>query len=194
MLPHSSRDRRERRETLEERQRMVAVIEAEARATALYTGRVRFAQKVMEAMGKVRRHEFVALEDERVAYINAPLPVGHDQTISQPYIVALMTDLLDLHSDSKVLDIGTGSGYQAAVLAEIACEVYTVEVIEALAISAAGRLHELGYDNVSVHHGDGYYGWPDHAPYDGILVAAACDNVPPPLLEQLKPGGRLGIP
>lgn len=176
------------------RQRMLDLIAVEARATACYTGRAVFSQSVMDAMAKVPRHEFVESPDEHLAYVNAALPVGHGQTISQPYIVALMTDLLDLNESSAVLEVGTGTGYQAAVLAEIVASVYTVEILPELAESAATRLRRLGYRNVHVQRGDGYHGWREHAPYDGILVAAAAQSVPPPLLEQLKPGGRLIIP
>jgi protein-L-isoaspartate(D-aspartate) O-methyltransferase len=128
------------------------------------------------------------------AYEDRPLPIGADQTISQPYIVAIMTDLLDLESGCRVLDIGTGSGYQAAVLAELCERVYSIEIIEALGVAARERLARLGYDNVEVRVGDGYLGWPDTAPFDGIVVAAAAGELPGPLLEQLKPGGRMTIP
>jgi protein-L-isoaspartate(D-aspartate) O-methyltransferase len=144
-------------------------------------------------MAAVPRHEFVSALDTEVAYINRPLRIGHGQTISQPYIVAIMTDLLDLESGDRVLEIGTGSGYQAAVLAEIASEVYTIEIIEALAKTAAERLQRLGYNNVEVRFGDGNYGWPEAAPFDGIVVTAG-GRLPPALVEQLKPGGRLVIP
>ncbi len=149
---------------------------------------------VLNAMLKVPRHEFVppALRDN--AYDDTPLPIGYGQTISQPYIVALMTECLGLKGGEKVLEIGTGSGYQAAVLAEIAGEVYTIEIVEPLAKEAAERLERLGYENVHVRHGDGYYGWPEKAPFDGIIVTAAPDEVPKPLLDQLKPGGKLVIP
>lgn len=177
-----------------ERKRMIEVIAAQAEATAVHTGRKEFAPAVMRAMATVPRHEFVSTLDQRSAYVDAPLPVGYGQTISQPYIVALMSDLLALDSAARVLDIGTGSGYQAAVLAEIAREVYSVEIVEELARSAARLLRRLGYEHVHVRHGDGYFGWPEHAPYDGILVAAAAPEVPAPLVEQLRPGGRLVIP
>lgn len=173
---------------------LVRQIRAEVMATASYTGRDHLSAAVMAAMGKVLRHRFVAPEQETAAYLNAPLSIGHGQTISQPYIVALMTDLAELEGASKVLEIGTGSGYQAAVLAEIARLVYSVERVEALALEARRRLRHLGYDNVLVREGDGYAGWPEHAPYDAILVTAAAPEPPPPLLEQLKIGGRLVIP
>jgi protein-L-isoaspartate(D-aspartate) O-methyltransferase len=153
-----------------------------------------FDKKVMAAMGKVPRHEFVPDYQTAFAYNNRPLPIGYGQTISQPYIVALMTDILELNSDDVVLEIGTGSGYQAAVLAELVDKVYTIEIIEALAKQAQKRLARLGYDNVQVKMADGYYGWKQHAPFDGIIVTAAASHIPPPLLKQLKPGGRMIIP
>jgi protein-L-isoaspartate(D-aspartate) O-methyltransferase len=149
---------------------------------------------VLAAMRKVPRHEFVPANWVERAYDDSPLPIGYEQTISQPYIVALMTDLAQLSPQSKVLEVGTGSGYQAAILAEIVREVYSIEIIEPLAASAAERLARLGYKNVQVKHGDGYLGWPEHAPFDAIIVTAGAEHVPPPLIEQLKPGGRLVIP
>lgn len=178
----------------EQRAALLIEIEAEAAATASYTGRSRFGPAVMAALARVPRHRFVPPGLEAAAYLDAPLSIGYGQTISQPYIVALMTDLLDLTPQSTVLEIGCGSGYQAAVLAEIAAGVHTVELVEALAVAARQRLLDLGYGNVAVLAGDGYYGWPEHAPYDGILVTSAAREVPPPLLEQLKPGGRMVIP
>jgi protein-L-isoaspartate(D-aspartate) O-methyltransferase len=145
-------------------------------------------------MRNVPRHEFVPKEERRAAYRNRPLPIGHGQTISQPFIVALMTDLLRLKADSRVLEVGTGSGYQAAVLAVLAGEVYSIEIVEALGLRASRTLKRLGFANVETKIGDGYAGWPEHAPYDGIIVTAAPDHVPPALVEQLKPGGRLVIP
>ena len=149
---------------------------------------------VAAAMEKVERHRFVPAWLAIFAYRNHPLPIGHGQTISQPLIVARMTDLLKLKKDDKVLEIGTGSGYQAAVLAEIAKSVYTIEIIEPLGNEAARRLQSLGYDNVKTRIGDGYYGWPEAAPFDAIVVTAAASHVPPPLLKQLKPGGRMVVP
>ena len=149
---------------------------------------------VLAAMRTVPRHEFVPGSLSLVAYTDSPLPIGHGQTISQPYIVALMTELLRLKTGDKVLEVGTGSGYQAAVLAEIGAEVYTIEIIEPLAKSAADRLKRLGYGKVQVKFGDGFLGWPEHAPFDAILVACAADPIPEPLIKQLKPGGRLVIP
>jgi len=150
--------------------------------------------RVLAALRKVPRHEFVPPDWVERAYDDSPLPIGYDQTISQPYIVALMTELAELSSESRVLEIGTGSGYQAAILAEIVGEVYSIEIIEPLATSAANRLARLGYKNVHVKHGDGYLGWPEHAPFDAIIVSAGAEHVPPPLVEQLKRGGRMVIP
>jgi protein-L-isoaspartate(D-aspartate) O-methyltransferase len=149
---------------------------------------------VIAAMEKVERHRFVPAWLTSLAYFNNPLPIGHGQTISQPVVVALMTELLHIKPGDKVLEIGTGSGYQAAVLAEIAKAVYSIEVIEPLEKQAAERLRSLGYSNVTVKMGDGYYGWPEEAPFDGIIVTAAASQIPPPLLKQLKPGGRMIIP
>ncbi|MFW6181730.1 MAG: protein-L-isoaspartate(D-aspartate) O-methyltransferase [Spirochaetota bacterium] len=149
---------------------------------------------VLEAMRSVLRHEFVPEQYRRRAYDNTPLPIGYGQTISQPFVVALMTELLEVGPEDRVLEVGTGSGYQAAVLAHIVDRVYTVEIIEPLASSAARLLRLLGYRNVTVRHGDGYYGWEEHAPFDAIIVTAAAGHIPPPLLRQLKPGGRMCIP
>ncbi len=149
---------------------------------------------VFAAMDKVERHRFVPAWLVPFAYLDHPLPIGHGQTISQPVVVALMTELLKVKAGDKILEIGTGSGYQAAVLAEIAQTVYSIEVIEPLEKQAAERLKSLGYGNVTVRMGDGYYGWPEAAPFDAIIVTAAASQVPPPLLKQLKPGGRMVIP
>ncbi len=149
---------------------------------------------VLEAMRKVERHLFVPAASRMWAYNDGPLPIGHGQTISQPYIVAYMTEAARLDKDDKVLEIGTGSGYQAAILGEIADKVYTIEIVEPLAKSAAERLEELGYGNVHVKHGDGYKGWPQHAPFDAIIVTAAPEDVPQALADQLKAGGRMVIP
>src|SRR5712691_451389 len=176
------------------RARMVAEIAALARETGAETGRPRFGDAVMAAMGKVPRHRFVPLLQEIFAYDNRPLPIGEGQTISQPYIVALMTDLLDLKSGDTVLEVGTGSGYQAAVLAELAAKVYTIEIVEPLGKRAMRLLRELGYRNVEVRIGDGYNGWPEAAPFDSIIVTAAPGEIPKPLVDQLKPGGRMVIP
>jgi protein-L-isoaspartate(D-aspartate) O-methyltransferase len=149
---------------------------------------------VLKAMWIVPRHAFVRAGEQRAAYGDYPLPIGYEQTISQPYIVAFMTQTLQLKPNSKVLEIGTGSGYQAAVCAELAKEVYTIEIVEELAKSAEAKLKELGYRNVFVRAGDGYFGWPDKAPFDAIIGTAAAERIPPPLLEQLKPGGRMILP
>ena len=151
-------------------------------------------QRVLEVMARVPRHEFVPDDESQAAYGDHPLPIGHGQTISQPYIVALMTQLAQPAPESTALDIGTGSGYQAAVLAELTKEVYSIEIVEALEKEARARLDRLGYKNVEVRHGDGYRGWPEQAPFDVIIVAAAPDHVPQALVEQLAPGGRLVIP
>lgn len=178
----------------ERRAAMIREIEADVRATRRETGRAELGRQVLAALSKVPRHEFVPESLRDRAYDNRPLPIGHSQTISQPFIVALMTDLLDLDDDDVVLDIGTGSGYQAAVLAEIAAKVYSIEIIPELGEEARVRLERLGYDNVEVRIGDGYFGWPEAAPFDGILVAAAIDEIPKPLTDQLKTGGRIVLP
>ena len=150
--------------------------------------------QVLAALRKVPRHEFVPEQWIDAAYDDRPLPIGYGQTISQPYIVALMTELAQLTPQAKVLEVGTGSGYQTAILAEIVAEVYSIEILEPLAASVAERLKRLGYDKVHMKRGDGYLGWPEHAPFDAIIVTAGADHVPPPLVEQLKPGGRMVIP
>lgn len=177
-----------------ERRQMVAEIAALARDTAAETGRPVFDAGVIAVLGRVPRHRFVPAEQRRAAYRNRPLPIGHGQTISQPYIVALMTDLMRVRPEHTVLEIGTGSGYQAAVLAELARTVCTIEIIEPLARDAEARLRELGYTRVRTRIGDGYYGWEDCGPFDAIIVTAAASHVPPPLIRQLKPGGRMVIP
>jgi len=158
------------------------------------TGLRAMSPAVRNAMGKVERHRLVSAAEASRAYRNHPLPIGNGQTISQPYIVALSTDLLNPRPQDVVLEVGTGSGYQAAVLAEIVSRVYSIELIESLGRSAQKRLEELGYGNIEVRIGDGYAGWPDKAPFDGILVTAAAPRVPQALVDQLKPGGRLVIP
>lgn len=150
--------------------------------------------RVLAAMGRVPRHRFVPASERVAAYRDHPLPIGYGQTISQPYIVAFMTEMLDPQPEDRVLEIGTGSGYQAAVLAELVAQVRTIEIVEPLASSAARTLHELGYTNVLVRAGDGYQGWPDEAPYDAIIVTCAPTAVPEPLVQQLKEGGRMIIP
>ena len=178
----------------EARSRMVRAIESTVRETSFYIDRKTLDPRVMSVMGRVERHRFVPPSEQSRAYANQPLPIGHGQTISQSYIVALMTDLLSVAPGDKVLEIGTGSGYQAAVLAEMGAEVFTIEIIEPLARQAAARLSELGYDLVRTRAGDGYYGWEQEAPFDAIVVTAAADHIPPPLIRQLKPGGVMVIP
>jgi len=151
-------------------------------------------EQVLQAMEQVPRHEFVPHDYSNQAYADHPLPIGYGQTISQPYIVALMTELLNLRSTDRVLEIGTGSGYQAAILAEVVAEVYTVEIIKELAAESTERLARLGYTNVHTLQADGYYGWEEHAPYDAIIVTAAPDHIPTPLVQQLADGGKLVIP
>ena len=181
-------------ETKTPRQELLDEIAADAADTAQHTGRARFSPGTMAAMAKVPREDFVRPNDEDSAYLNMPLPIGYGQTISQPYIVALMTELLALPEHARVLEIGTGSGYQSAVLAEVAGEVYTIEIVPELARLAATRLKELHYDNVTVREGDGYRGWPEHAPFDAIIVTAAPERIPEPLVDQLAPNGVMVIP
>lgn len=175
-------------------QRMLRDIEREVEYTRDLIGRDAFAPRVMGAFKQVPRHEFVPEDMRDLAYDNGPLPIGEGQTISQPYIVALMTDLLALKPDDVVLEVGTGSGYQAAILSRLARQVYSIEIIEALATAARVRLQRLGYANVEVRAADGYHGWTEHAPFDAIMVTAAAPSIPAPLIDQLRPGGRLVIP
>ena len=176
------------------RQRLVEDIEQDVRDTSLYLDKQALDPRVMAAIATVPRHEFVPVAQRPHAYANRPLPIGYGQTISQPYIVALMSDLIKPRADDRVLEIGTGSGYQAAVLAKLTGEVYSIEIIEALGKQAAAQLSSLDYDNITLRIGDGYYGWEEHAPFDAIVVTAAASHVPPPLVAQLKPGGRMVIP
>ena len=176
------------------RQHMVAEITAETIFVSARIGKAALGQRAMEAIAKVPRHEFVPSELQPYAYANVPLPIGCDKTISQPFIVALMTDMLELGEQDTVLEIGTGMGYQAAVLAELARKVYSVEIIEELAQQAKLRLGRQRYTNIEFKVGNGYYGWPEHAPFDKIIVTAAPDLIPAALLQQLKPGGRMAIP
>ena len=178
----------------EQRMALMRIIEQDVRDTSVYLDKETLDPLVMQALAKVPRHRFVPESQLRFAYQNRPLPIGHGQTISQPYIVAIMTDLLKLRSGDRVLEIGTGSGYQAAVLAELVKQVYSIEIIEPLGKRAGGLLNQLGYDNITTRIGDGYYGWESHAPFDAIIVTAAADHIPPPLIAQLKPGGRMMIP
>lgn len=177
-----------------QRGQMIEEIAALASKTASETGRPSIGAGVMAALAKVPRHRFVPADQERAAYENRPLPIGYGQTISQPYIVALMTDFMRVEPSHVVLEVGTGSGYQAAVLAEMARSVCSIEIIEPLAIEAERRLRQQGYTRVRTKVGDGYYGWEDCGPFDSIIVTAATSHVPPPLLRQLKPGGRMVIP
>jgi len=179
---------------MKERQRMLRDIEMEVDLTQHFIGKDSLDSRVMAAMKQVPRHEFVPADLRYRAYDNGPACIGSGQTISQPYIVALMSDLLNTKSTDIILEIGTGSGYQAAILSTLVKQVYSVEIIEALAVSARGRLASLGYSNVVVRTGDGYFGWPEHAPYDGIIVTAAAPHIPRPLIEQLRVGARLVIP
>ena len=176
------------------RHEMVQEIAMHVRMTSDLIGRELLAERVIAAMEKVPRHEFVPVELRGFAYVNSPLPIGHGKTISQPYMNALMADLLEAGPDDIVLEIGTGFGYHAAILAELVAKVYTVEIIEELVEEARRRLVGQGYANVEMRCGDGSLGWPEHAPFDRILVAAAPDLVPAALIQQLKPGGRMVIP
>ena len=176
------------------RERMVAVIAAQAVFSAGETGKAAIAPRVLEAMGRVPRHEFVPAEVRPYAYVDSPLPIGCNKTISQPFICALMTDLLDPAPEHSVLEIGTGLGYHAAVLSALVKNIYSIEIIDELAQHARERLNQHAGANIKLRVGNGFYGWPDRAPFDRILVTAAADLVPPPLLQQLKPGGKMVIP
>lgn len=177
-----------------ERHALMVEISALAKETQSETGQGVISAQVMEAMGRVPRHLFVPPEVRHHAYRNRPLPIGYGQTISQPFLVAYMTELLQVNKDSKVLEVGAGSGYQAAILGELVKEVYTIEIIKPLAERASETLKSNGYINVQVQVGDGYYGWKKHAPFDAIIVTAVASHVPPPLIQQLKRGGRMLIP
>ena len=176
------------------REDMLAVIAAGAFALRDTIGKNAFEERVMTAMGKVPRHEFVPIELQPYAYANVPLPIGFEKTISQPFLVALMTDLLDIKADDSVLEIGTGLGYQAAILAQLARKVYSVEIIEELGQKAKQRLRQQGCSNVELKIANGYHGWSEHAPFDKVIVTAAPDLIPPPLIHQLKAGGKMVIP
>ena len=178
----------------QQRAQLILSIEQTVRETSAYLDKDKLDPRVMQAMARVPRHEFVPAAERRHAYENRPLPIGHGQTISQPYIVAIMTDLLNLRPGDRVLEIGTGSGYQAAMLAELVQQIYSIEIISDLARRARTVLDRLGYTQVETRVGDGYYGWQEQAPFDAIIVTAAADHVPPPLIQQLKPGGRMLIP
>lgn len=173
---------------------LIRQIEADAHATARHTGRTRLSPLVLNAIRRVRRDQFVPALERTDAFVNTPLPIGHGQTISQPFVVALMTDMLDLQRDHSVLEIGTGSGYQAAVLAELCDHVASIETVAPLAERAAAALRREGYGAVALRVGDGRLGWPERAPFDRIIVTAAARSVPPALVEQLQVGGRMIIP
>lgn len=177
-----------------ERAQMVRTIESYAREATFALDRGQIASEVLRVMGTVPRHEFVPPGIREEAYADRPLPIGYGQTISQPFIVALMTDLLEIGPNDVVLEVGTGSGYQAAILAHLVRHIYTIEIVPGLAEGAAERLRRLGYINVTIRQGDGYYGWEEVAPFDAIVVTAAASHIPAPLLRQLKPGGRMVIP
>jgi protein-L-isoaspartate(D-aspartate) O-methyltransferase len=176
------------------RARMVAEVDAMYAETRGETGLMSMSPAVRAALGKVERHRFVPAEQRPAAYRNHPLPIGSSQTISQPYIVAISADLIAPRPEQVVLEVGTGSGYQAAVLAESVKQVYSIELIETLGRTAAQRLSEMGYKNIEVKIGDGYAGWPEKAPFDAIVVTAAAPWLPPALIQQLRPGGRMVIP
>lgn len=177
-----------------QRNQLLETIQADFRLTSSATGKNKLSKSVLYALRNVPRHSFVRLGDEKYAYENRPLRIGHGQTISQPYIVAIMTELLELVPNDKVLEIGTGSGYQAAILSEIVESVYTIEIIEPLAKQAQLRFAKLKYKNIQTRVGDGYYGWEKAAPFDAIIVTAAASHIPPPLIKQLKSGGKMIIP
>lgn len=178
----------------QQREEMIEQIRADVRTSSAVLGKSRLDDNVLKAMKTVPRHEFVPDKHRHQSYRNRPLPIGYGQTISQPAIVAIMTDLLQLEPEDKALEIGTGSGYQAAVLAELVEQVFSIEIVPELAQRAAADLERTGYLNVTTREGDGYYGWEEEAPFDAIIVTAAADHIPPPLLKQLKPGGRMIIP
>ena len=177
-----------------QRREMIAAIRVIAEHLVGEIGKTKLDDRVLRAMAKVPRHEFVPLEVQPYAYLNRPLPIGFEKTISQPFMVAVMTDLLEVKPDDVVLEIGTGLGYQAAVLAELAGTVYSVEIIDELAQQAVQRLKREGYTKIEVRVGNGYFGWPEHAPFDKVIVTAAPDLIPPPLINQLKSGGRMVVP
>ena len=181
-------------EYVSQRQQMIAEIEGDAEITAKYLNKQSFDASVMQALKTVPRHEFVPAAQRDNAYRNRPLPIGYGQTISQPYIVALMTDLLRPQPGQSILEIGTGSGYQAAVLSQLVAQVYSIEIVEPLGEATTRLFKKLGYNNIETRIADGYDGWPQHAPFDSIVVTAAISHIPPPLVKQLKKGGRMVIP
>jgi protein-L-isoaspartate(D-aspartate) O-methyltransferase len=176
------------------RRQMIAEVVADAVFLTPQLGKSAFDSRVIDVMGRIPRHEFVPVELQAYSYINSPLPVGYGKTVSQPFIIALMTDLLEPQTGDVVLEVGAGVGYQAAILAELVKQVYSIEIIEELALETRRRLGRLGYRNIDVGVGNGYYGWSEHAPFDKIIVTAAPDLIPPPLIAQLKPGGKMVIP
>ncbi len=176
------------------RQRMIAEVVAETVFLTPKLGKPALNSRVIEVLGGIPRHEFVPVQLQQYSYLNQPLPIAAGKTVSQPFIVALMTDLIDPQQDDVVLEVGAGAGYQAAVLSRLVKQVYSVEIIEELALAAGRRLKRLGYSNIEVGLGNGYHGWREHAPFDKIVVTAAPELIPPPLIEQLKPGGRMVIP
>ena len=176
------------------RQQMIAEVVADAVFLTPQLGKAALDSRVIEVMGRIPRHEFVPVELRAYSYINAPLPVGYGKTVSQPFIIALMTDLLEPRPEDTVLEVGAGVGYQAAILSELVKRVYSIDIIEELALETRRRLERLGYRNVEIGVGNGYYGWSERAPFDKIIVTAAPDLIPPPLIAQLKPGGRMVIP
>ncbi len=176
------------------REQMIRLIEQDVRETSIYLEKSALDERILKSLGEVPRHQFVPADVRSRAYDNRPLPIGYGQTISQPYIVAIMTDLIAPRAEHKALEIGTGSGYQAAVLSRLVEKVYTMEIVEPLGKQATERLKRLGFDNIEVSIADGYYGWKEHAPFDIIIVTAAASHIPPPLIEQLKPGGKMIIP
>lgn len=176
------------------REQMIRLIEQDVRETSIYLEKSALDERILKSLSEVPRHQFVPADVRSRAYDNRPLPIGYGQTISQPYIVAIMTDLIAPRTEHKALEIGTGSGYQAAVLSRLVRKVYTMEIVEPLGKQATERLKRLGFDNIEVSIADGYYGWKEHAPFDIIIVTAAASHIPPPLIEQLKPGGKMIIP
>ena len=176
------------------RQSMIAEIAAQAIYVSARIGKAAFSRRVMQVLDEVPRHAFVPVELQQYAYANTPLPIGFDKTISQPFIVALMTDLLDIEPHDTVLEVGTGLGYQAAIVAALARKVYSIELIEELSREASQRLTRLGFTNVELRVGNGSHGWAEHAPFDKVIVTAAPDLIPSPLIDQLKPGGKMAIP
>ena len=184
----------ENRQHEQMRQQMITEVVAEAVFLTQRLGKSAFDARVIEVMGRIPRHEFVPVELQAYSYINSPLPVGYGKTVSQPFIIALMTDLLEPQAGDTVLEVGAGVGYQAAILSKLVKQVYSIDIIEELALQTRKRLERLGYANIEVGVGNGYYGWSEHAPFDKIMVTAAPDLIPPPLNAQLKAGGRMVIP